>query len=1263
MTPDAVRPRDHSIELTADLDLLAGLWQEAPFARLPADAPPELKAYVQNVENPARVYAIHQASRRHGFQLLVERYILQLRSGCENVNCATPTCFTCRRRLAGRAPIRRYNTTSARTLAIYLASQDDPEKGLCPFLRKSREPPAAFGNLIFSTRSSSPSHPDHNRANVATSPSARKERLSRPRAPSSSSQDALASPMNDPSDPVSPIQNASRPAAACTPHSKDRELVSQIRVIEAPMSKDHRSFAANLFGTVTFKMLEWLTPRSVAAMAAKISNLDSVVDFDFPQDPASSARTTACSDIQSTAPDESDTTDSTTVAVQPHATDMNETSFMPKPAKPSNGSLSKPRKNAVPKHKRRSTDSNNTSKSGDNVKSTKASQVNGTLHEKSVRPRHNKSLSGRGIPEMSLKPGFFENVTKPSAQPLSPTSPSTLPQVEPFGEIRSKDDTNCGHPRINNSQRTRNIDTALPDISSHSLENILPQALSQLDVNLVDFICDIYEEDGTAQSVIVSASDWLRFNDQTLFNVLMDPQVIVQSFTHDRKLYDSQTLWYCFHRLSRVACNLVFHSLWLAAGRLFVPPQDSMSHNSIKNNDSRLQKHKGFLSDIDAGYLMSICMHALVAAAPAVQDSRTLYEMSRVRSNGLTLAGRSAMARQSSSRCLDYDDAFSNDLAIRLARRLFCAITARRYFSNKMDNAGPLNETENNKVDILQSLVDQLDFLSTGSAMILEFPQSERLLHETRVPTILLDWARTILLNEWDGRADFDMDGPFGGALSFIETLHANRNLLLLGDIQFRVDYLSERLDSIEMPVDWLAFNSTRWRRHILDYPYIFSPDTLVSFFRSINFARMSRMFEESSSLKTRMSAIVDPGSLITNPHHKMVLQDLLRTASSKYLVLEIGRSNVARDAFDQLWRREKRELLRPLKVHLGENSGEEGFDSGGVQQEFFRLAVAECLDPQYGAFTVDERTRMAWFTPGSLTEDWKYELVGLLMSLALYNGLTLPITFPKALYRKLLGKPVEELHHIADGWPDLASGLTTLLEWDEEDGLVEDIFARTYEFSVESLGTVVTRDMRMGEQASWPKAASSSCDIAPPHMDNPDDAPLVTNENRDDYIIDYIRHLTDVSIRRQYLAFEQGFNSCLDKKSLSLLSPSTLQSLVEGVQEIDIIELKRYARYVGWDASHRTIKDFWSIVKRYDERMKQRLLEFVTSSDRVPVGGMKNLQFVIQKNGEEDGTGGHLPTAYTCYGTLLLPEYRDKEVLRERLGMALENAQGFGFA
>lgn len=286
-----------------------------------------------------------------------------------------------------------------------------------------------------------------------------------------------------------------------------------------------------------------------------------------------------------------------------------------------------------------------------------------------------------------------------------------------------------------------------------------------------------------------------------------------------------------------------------------------------------------------------------------------------------------------------------------------------------------------------------------------------------------------------------------------IQSTDQNRTRLLLGYIQFRADYFSERLDSMEMPVSWSESTSKRNRGHILDYPYLFSPECLITFFRSINFAKMSRMFEESSSLKTRMSAIVDPGSLVANPHHKIVLQDMLKVASSKYLILDISRENVLRDAFDQLWRRQKRELLRPLKVHLGELSGEEGFDSGGVQQEFFRMAIAECMDPKYGAFAIDDRTRMAWFVPGSVVEEWKFELMGVLVSLAVYNGLTLPVTFPKALYRKLLGEPVEELYHIADGWPALASGLMSLLEWNEANGPVEDVFARTYEFSVPNIG------------------------------------------------------------------------------------------------------------------------------------------------------------------------------------------------------------------
>lgn len=76
MTPETTRPETrahgHSHALTDEMELIAGLWQEAPFPRLPVDAPPELDEYLQDIDSPRRVYAIHRASRRHDFQLLVD---------------------------------------------------------------------------------------------------------------------------------------------------------------------------------------------------------------------------------------------------------------------------------------------------------------------------------------------------------------------------------------------------------------------------------------------------------------------------------------------------------------------------------------------------------------------------------------------------------------------------------------------------------------------------------------------------------------------------------------------------------------------------------------------------------------------------------------------------------------------------------------------------------------------------------------------------------------------------------------------------------------------------------------------------------------------------------------------------------------------------------------------------------------------------------------------------------------------------------------
>ncbi|EAA28403.1 hypothetical protein GE21DRAFT_9238 [Neurospora crassa] len=1466
MTRDTLRPADATHNNSPELDVLAGLWEEARFARLPWDAPEELRDLVEEIDNPRKVYAVHKASRRHNFQLLVQKFIFQLREGCGNENCTTPTCFTCRRRLAGRAPIRRYNTTSARTLAIYLASQDNPENGLCPGLRLPKAPPAALNSLRFSPAPKTFSTKGPNVAGDASSPK------------NTGGGKGNKTPNNDSGKdkerPKSPTQLAEKDGPG-------------FRVIERPTSKDYRSFAANVFGTVAFKMMEWLTPAAMEEM----SRLAKAYEASEPAIPVndqagapkasnsgSSSQQPGTGQVIPPAPLKEDRPKDIETNGEWKQNEDNEKTAV-KEVRPASEQPSQ--QSHRPNGHRRNSSARVRAPSGPKPKRklsidhfTTDTRPNGTADKGLRGLKAAGSTLARPISQLSSA-GYFDHV---SLEKMPPKSADLRPKAGIRGQLDGSKSNESNHPsKVTSESGAAGVQggkRAVEIESDSEDDHILPQTLSRLDPRVVDFLCDVIQEDGTAESHILEPRavtkfhkgyadqrkelerkiepkrarspnmklEWKLFVEQSLFHVLSDPHQAIRSFTTNGQLYDSETLWYCMLRMTRICPTLVFHSLWMAAASLFAPPK---TLQSLRSRTTKLfPKSEKALSNEEAGRLLSICLHALVAAAPLVNDDRQLYDMSRIRAHGLIFAGSGSPASQPTDLCLQYEDAFSDELALRLAKRVLAAIPTRRYFDELKRSNSADDDTKEH--DVLTPLFAQLDYLNEDALYILNFPFLDRTVHETRVPILLLDWARAVMIKEWDGNPEVPGDGPFGGALALIDTMHKKREDLLLGDVQFHSKYFADRLDVVEAPVGWLAHASTRKKLHLLDFPYLFDSNTLVGFFRSINLSRMNRYYEQSASIQERFEVYMGRSSPM-NEHHKRVIMDKLKVASSKYLVLEIRRNRVIRDAFDQLWRREAREIMRPLKIHLGERAGEEGFDSGGVQQEFFRLAMAEALNPDYGAFTVDERTKMTWFQPGSVVEEWKFELIGLLMSLAVYNGLTLPVTFPKALYAKLLGEPVTDLDHIADGWPDLVSGLTMLLDWDEKEmgGSVEDVFARTYEFSVESFGEQVTKLMtpppppissRSGKSAAetdafsreepWPQFspafrrlsdASSSASALPLE----EEAPLVTAANREQFVSDYIRYLTDVSVRPQFEAFARGFRTCLHPKSLSLLTPSLLQSVVEGVQEIDIAELQRYTRYVDWDASHRTVRDFWSIVKKYDDKMKRRLLEFVTASDRLPVGGVKNLVFTLQRNGKEDYTdvdeedeedeepyttdegwevqgeystdeytseeedfwgqheqeeeeddgvrrgevviedsgedhararaqaqaqeapegsattnnnaaeddarqqqqentpppqpatpaqrpstasaNGHrrrrsersslshrarrpstrggsgeqheeapkekkkkaprLPTAYTCYGILLLPEYKDKEMLRERLAMALENAQGFGFA
>lgn len=91
--------------------------------------------------------------------------------------------------------------------------------------------------------------------------------------------------------------------------------------------------------------------------------------------------------------------------------------------------------------------------------------------------------------------------------------------------------------------------------------------------------------------------------------------------------------------------------------------------------------------------------------------------------------------------------------------------------------------------------------------------------------------------------------------------------------------------------------------------------------------------------------------------------------------------------------------------------------DQGGVQKEFFQVIVNMLLDPAYGMFVYDEETRFCWINGASLESEKEFELVGIIVGLALYNGVILDVNFPTLLYKKLLDE-VPTLEDVKKAWP-----------------------------------------------------------------------------------------------------------------------------------------------------------------------------------------------------------------------------------------------------
>ncbi|XP_004547686.2 itchy E3 ubiquitin protein ligase a [Maylandia zebra] len=356
-----------------------------------------------------------------------------------------------------------------------------------------------------------------------------------------------------------------------------------------------------------------------------------------------------------------------------------------------------------------------------------------------------------------------------------------------------------------------------------------------------------------------------------------------------------------------------------------------------------------------------------------------------------------------------------------------------------------------------------------------------------------------------------------------------------------------------------------------------------------------------------------------------------------QHIKITVSRKTLFEDSFQQIMSFHPQDLRRRLWIIF---PGEEGLDYGGVAREWFFLLSHEVLNPMYCLFEYAGKDNYCLqINPASYInpDHLKYfKFIGRFIAMALFHGKFIDTGFSLPFYKRILNKPL--------GLKDLESidpEFYNSLIWIKDNNIEECGLEMFFSVDKEILGEVTTHELK-------PDGGNI----------------LVTEENKEEYIRLVAEWRLSRGVEEQTQAFFEGFNEVLPQQYLQYFDARELEVMLCGMQEIDLVDWQRNAIYRHYARTSKQIMWFWQFVKEMDNEKRMRLLQFVTGTCRLPVGGFADLmgsngpqKFCIEKVGKENW----LPRSHTCFNRLDLPPYKSYEQLKEKLMFAIEETEGFG--
>lgn len=351
---------------------------------------------------------------------------------------------------------------------------------------------------------------------------------------------------------------------------------------------------------------------------------------------------------------------------------------------------------------------------------------------------------------------------------------------------------------------------------------------------------------------------------------------------------------------------------------------------------------------------------------------------------------------------------------------------------------------------------------------------------------------------------------------------------------------------------------------------------------------------------------------------------------------IKIRRDHIFEDSYAEIMRQSSGDLKKRLMIKF---EGEDGLDYGGVSREFFFVLSHEMFNPFYCLFeysAVDNYTLQMNPHSGINPEHLNYfKFIGRVLGLSIFHRRFVDAFFVVSFYKMILSKKCT-LADMESIDADFFRSLTWILE-----NSIDGVLDLTFSTEDDRFGETVTLDLKPGGR-----------DIE------------VTDGNKAEYVELVTEWRIQKRIEEQFVAFKAGFNELVPQELINVFDERELELLIGGIADMDVEDWKKHTDYRGYTETDEVIQMFFKLITSWDNEKRARLLQFVTGTSRIPIGGFKDLQgsdgprrFTIEKAGEVS----QLPKAHTCFNRIDLPPYTNYDDLEKKLSYSVNETMGFG--